>query len=250
MAQEASSIRVLASEFGWYPEIFPLNPEFRPGASAVKLTVEIDWPSADAIAALAALEAQLVAFSPSFRFHQCRGPHQYRVFVDPGNSARGAAAEALEASLALAHLLEHVMIDSIAFVTDALSVSGITGAHADSRDTFDIFVECSEPVVAKLASDLGRSWMETLMVGGRLDRSPRATLELARFLYRNRTRVVDPGLVARSLGIAQGTARQALARLEAAGFACPEPQTMNLSGLSHYRLCKAPAEGAPSLEAH
>lgn len=226
------TITVVATDYGRHPAVLGLNPTFEPDARTIKLTLTIDWRPHDAAAALNHVEGELLAASPSFRMHQCRGPHQYRVFLE----AQRRPAAVPEAALALAHLIEHVMIDAIAFVTGAPRISGVTGARADADDTFDVFVECPSRAVAHLAGRVGTAWIESLVTGRPVNGQPLDTLHVARLLYAYRPAAVDAGLTARTLGHDRDRAQRTLAGLRASGFAEELPATLNFSGYPLYRF--------------
>lgn len=108
--------------------------------------------------------------------------------------------EPLEASLALAHLLKHVMIDGPAFITSAPLVSVITGAHKDSTRRFDIFVECTDPSLAPLVVWLAASWLPAALDGTPLDGAGRPALDLVRVLYQKRPEPLPVEDLAAQLG--------------------------------------------------
>ena len=161
MGREAL-IRIQGARLGSHPEALALNASFRRDTPILKLAVEVEWKPKEPAAALAALEARLVEFCPSLRDHQCRGEESYRILRSTGDGGRTAPddstaqqAEPIEAALALAHLFEHVMIDTIAFITDAPIISGATAALKGSRKRFDIFVERLEPVRSFERGEIG-----------------------------------------------------------------------------------------------
>ena len=170
-------LEVVATDFGVFPSVVPLNPMLAVGGTLLKLTVHVNWHPGDAAERLRAAEQRLAAAAPSLELHQCRGPHQYRLFQE-GRAAPGGGA--FEPALALAHLFEHVIIDAVAYVTEAPRVSGLTGERGDVRLTFDVFVECPDRVVAEVATRLCRSWGEEVLSGESLDGAVRRPPELAR----------------------------------------------------------------------
>ncbi len=230
---------VLGFDFGHHPQILSLNPSFQRGARTLRLEVEVHWQPAAPREDLQRLQRALERFSPSLRAHQCRGPHAYRLFAEtPGGQ------EPLEAPLALAHLLEHLFIDMVAFVSELPSVSGITGARRDATNRFDVFVECPLRSLARLVVGCGTAWMTALVAGAPLDGDPRALLELARLLYRHQPRELDAELAARLLRREPEAVRRDLRRLERERFASPVPYAMNFSGSPRYRLRWADGDSA------
>ncbi len=243
-------IDVVGSDFGVFPAVARLNPMLAESSPLMKLTVRVDWRPDDPAHELRDLERALAAAAPSLGSHQCRGPHQYRLFqVDEravgesgdGGTEAGAAAEPFEPGLALAHLFEHVIIDAVAYVTEAPRVSGLTGERAgsDVEVKFDVFVECPDRVVAEGTSYLARTWVEELLAGDALDGEPRRTLELARWLYHHRPTALDAVGAARQLRAPISAVEASLIALVRAGFAHEEPTSVNLSGARQFRCLAA-----------
>ncbi len=230
-------IRVVGSEYGTYPDLNEMNPAFQPGARTLKLTLEIDWRPEDPAADLSRLQDRLVALSPSLRRHQCRGPHQYRLLRPPSGAGipGGGAAAAIEPSLALAHLAEHLLIDIFAHVAEVARVSGATGAWRDSTNRFDIFVECPDPALARLGTHLAVRWI----LSSNSDRTGfgrRRLLDLGQLLFALRPRAVCAEQVAAALDADPRELDGDFVLLESAGFLCRVDATMNLSGSRYYRV--------------
>jgi hypothetical protein len=232
------SIRVENSDLGTHPEARQLNDSFRDNLPILKLRVDVEWQPAEPRRALAELEAQLVKLCPSLRMHQCRGEDDYHVLrhIPTGAAEPRQAERPIEPALALAHLLEHVMIDTVSFVTDAPIVSGATAALRGSRTRFDVFVEVPDPVVARLTLALATDWLGALMTGAGLDGSGQVARELVRDLYRRQPDAVEPRIMAQRLGWGESLVRHGLAWLEQRGLVQRIAYTMNFSGLSYYRL--------------
>jgi hypothetical protein len=230
-------IHIRDAAHGDHPEACSLNPAFRPGTQVIKLRVDIDWEPTESTAAVAALEAQLVEFCPSLQQHQCRGQEEYLILRSTRESEQqpGHAETSIEPALALAHLFEHLMIDTMAFITDESTISGVTAALKGTRTQFDIFVESPDATAARLTVEVARSWISALVAGESVNGEGRLILELTRRLYRALDGV-EVGLVARRLGREPGEVRDGLQWLERLGLARPLDYPMNLSGLSYYRL--------------
>lgn len=233
-----SLIQIQDSDLGSHPEALALNDSFRSDVPILKLSVEIDWEPEDSRGALSALEARLVKFCPSLREHQCRGEAQYHILRSINGEGRQVESPETptEAALALAHLFEHVLIDTIAFITDAATVSGATGALKGSRNRFDLFLEAPDALAARFTVGLARSWVSDLVAGQSLNGEGRMTLELARYLYNTRPDAVEASGVARGLGRDRSAVREGLGWLERRGLARRIGYSMNFSGLSYYAL--------------
>ena len=218
--RRGSRIRVAGVEVGLFPESLPLNPRFRPNMQRIKLEVDIEWQQEARVGALGEVEEALVEISPNLRRHECRGQPEYRILRAPG--PRGASGEdggePIEIPLALAHLLEHLMIDAVAALTGEPLVSGATGARWDSRRRFDIFVECPDDALAPLVVRLSVDWMRAAIAGRRLDGTGRPALELAQDLYARAARGLDTKIWARRRGRDPRQVESALRWLEKNGF--------------------------------
>ena len=194
-----SRIRIASSEVGLFPESLTLNRRFRPDVQRIKLAVEIEWEPFGRSKALGRLEESLVALSPTLRQHECFGQSGYRILRGLDGRRREADVEVtgIELPLAVAHLLEHLMIDMVATLTGESLISGATGARWDSRQRFDIFVECPDVAVAPLVVRLSVSWMKAMLAGRELDGTGRPALELAQQIYAGAGRGFDPTAWAR-----------------------------------------------------
>ena len=215
-----SRIRVAGQEVGLFPQSLVLNPRFRPEVQRIKLDVEVDWEPDDRKHGLGALEKSLVEISPNLRQHDCYGQSAYRILrgLEPGHDRSNREMAQLETPLAIAHLLEHLMIDTVATLTKEPLISGATGARWDSRHRFDIFVECPDVAVAPLAVRLAVSWMRAVMAGRNLDGAGPPTLELAHRIYARSGRGLNPTTWARRHRQDPGRVASALHWLEKNGF--------------------------------
>lgn len=227
-------ILITGSEIGSYPKVLPLNSKFRSGVPLLKLQVEIDWKPRSPALALSALEQRLMELCPSLRHHECRGHRPYHILCSDEQKAAGH--EPLEVSLALAHLLEHVLIDALAFITSAPLVSGITGAHKDSTRRFDIFVECSDPSLAPLVVWLAVSWLSASLDGTPLDGAGRPALDVVRVLYQKRPEPLPVEDLAAQLGRDPGAVHATLLWLEQHTFVRRESGAKHHGRRDGYRL--------------
>ena len=228
------AIDVRGAVVGMHPEALALNPRFRPDASRLKLQLKIEWDSATP-AQIRELQDSLGDLSPSLKNHSCHGPREYRVQQPATLSSEDEGA--LEPGLALAHLIEHVIIDVVAFVTGARTVSGATGAPSDLSKPFDVFVECPDPAVARLATHLALHWIVTLLNGQSLNGTGPSALRLARHLYRHRPHTVNSCTATKEISQDPDRIVRAFEWLEDKGFACRVQYSMNFSGASYYRIC-------------
>ena len=237
-------IRVRDAAHGAHPQARSLNAAFRSDFPVLKLGVDIDWGPAETAEAVEALEARLVEFCPSLQQHECRGREEYHILrsIHDGDRRLDHSETAIEPALALAHLFEHLMIDTMAFITDASIISGATAALKGTHARFDIFVECPDATAARLTVEVSRSWISALATGQFPNSEGRLIRDLARHLYRAPAGV-EVGELARRLEREPREVRDGLQWLEHLGLTRPLDYPMNFSGLSYHHLC---VENAPS----
>ena len=231
------AIDVRAANVGKYPEALGLNPRFHPDVSRLKLQLSIEWDPEVPEEAIRRLLGSLINLSPSLKNHSCQGPKEYQV-QQPAAPLSEDEGASVEPELALVHLIEHVMIDVVAFVTGSRTVSGVTGAPEDLSRPFDLFVDCPDPAVARFATHLTLHWIVTLLDGQSLDGTGPSTLHLARLLYRHRPHAINSFAGAKKIGKDPDSVKRALDWLEEKGFGCRVNYHMNFSGASYYRLCQ------------
>lgn len=235
---EDGGIRVQSLTVGPHPEARSLNRSFRSHVPLLKLRLEIEWEPPHPEAEMRRILQPLLALSPSLRDHTCRGDARYGV-LRPGEGKTGHTGPPFEAPLALAHLIEHLIMDIVAFVLEEPKISGATGAPLETTDLFDVFVEAPDPAVAGLAVHLSLAWVVRVQARASLDGLGRATLEAARYLYRERPHSVHPGAAATALSRTDREIRLALTWLESNGFARRDSFSMNFSDVPHYRVASA-----------
>jgi len=240
-------VRVVGVEFAPSRLAASLNREIAPGSELMRAALDIHWSEPEPIAALTRIESRLVDFSPTFRSHQCRGPIAYHVFLRDRSGASGDtagergpssgdAAQPFDACLALAHLIEHAVIDFESTVTEEARISGITGARRNPPGRFDVMVECHDRRIGRLCLGLAVA----ALTGAADERPPgrreRETLAAVRLAYRHPGRTWTPGAVARVLGWSFPQAARALSSLHDLGYLTESPLTVNISGVPQYRV--------------
>ena len=247
------SIRIIGSEFGRFPEAVRLNSSIRRGATLLRATLDIAWPEPEARGALSILERLLTGFSPSFRLHECRGPHAYHVFADGrkaasadgGRPATAAGASGrsngFEGSLALAHLIEHVAIDFVCRITGQRRCSGVTGALRFPADRYHLMLECPDRLSGRLALGLAVSVLMAGLAGRPPGGAERDLLRAARVVFEHPERPYTPPAVARTLDWTEERAARALEALQDLGYIASRDWNINTSGCPEYRLSTAGA---------
>ena len=126
-----------------------LNPRFAPDSCLLRATLDIRWDEPDPFMAISHLEEELLAFSPSFGRHECRGDQAYHVFLggarqNPSANPHTDLSGPFDGCLAFAHFIEHAIIDFQCTVTRQKRCSGVTGAYREPAQFFDVIVECPD----------------------------------------------------------------------------------------------------------
>jgi hypothetical protein len=232
-------IGVLQTEYGTYPWAAALNWKFPRNAPIMILTLEIAWDPADPIKAVSRLEETLLSFSPAFRKHECRGAEAYHVFASKASAGApvgSQSAEPFNPRLALAHLIEHAVIDFQCVITDEKRCSGVTAEHRRHPGRFDLLIECRDPSVGRLSLALALSWLTASIQSEHLGAAEREILEAARLVYRRPYEGLSPPAVAQAMTWTEEKATRALGALLEIGYLAETPYAMNLSGAPQYRI--------------
>jgi|GEM_PF-2286349 len=249
---EVPEIDIAAIRYGAFETASRLNPRFVAGRSLLLATLEIRWVPADPRHAIAGLEARLLEFSPGFRHHECRGMEAYHVFSRSVGARRGgrrparaakasmAAVESYDASLALAHLLEHALIDFLCEVTGESTCSGVTGAHRGDAPRFDLMVECGDFALGCCCLALALSWSLAALQGHGPGIGEKDVLEALRWVWLRGARAVFSTRLAAARDWREERAARALAALQDTGFLEVLPYNVSFSGLPEYRRAGAP----------
>jgi hypothetical protein len=244
----APAITVEQVDFGRFPVAAILNPRIRSADPLLRVTLRIRWDERRPAAALAHLEKALLSFSPSFRRHQCRGPADYHVFARNGQPRANPASHApkFEGELALAHLLEHMVIDFECAVTNLKRCSGVTGALRKTPGVYHMFIETPERGVGRFCLSLALRTLRELFEGQPPGNTDREAILSARQAFHDPWRRLTAPSVARSLAFSEPTAERALSLLTDLGYLREESFALNFSGVRAYRVNgwggKPPAE--------
>jgi len=162
----ADSIQIREVRVGLFPEASPLHPGFVPGLPRVRLTLDLgaDLRGVPGPFTPEGREA-LLGLCPRLAEHDCGAGDAIRRLLDDGEPAGPERAED-EAEdrdgLAVAHLIEHVAIEISVGVLGLRRCSGVTCAHKDRLDRFDIFLESPEPLAGRAAAILATAVVRDL----------------------------------------------------------------------------------------
>ncbi len=167
--------------YGEFAEISGLNPRFEPGSKKIKIVLDICGPGArEANEDLTAVFVRLQRLLPSLDRHQC-GEH---LFEDLKLGRKTLYSQRLDKITAIAHMMEHVIIDLQSKITGMDSCSGITCGYKEPSYRFDLFVECKDKNVGVFSACFAADLLERLLGKKRLAGRYRALIELAGFLHR------------------------------------------------------------------
>jgi len=215
----APEIRALGIEHGLFPWARSLNPKFSDDRLLLFATLDIAWRPPDPFLAIASVEQALIAFSPGAAA-LVPGAAAYHVFKRsrPGPVATRSDPPLLEGPLALAHLIEHAVIQFQCLITEAASCSGATAARRDPPGRFDLLIECRDVIVGRGCLALAIAWLTSIARGHTLGPPERLVLAVAGTAYRHRGKGLRPALLARMLQSREEEARRALSVLVDAGY--------------------------------
>ncbi len=230
--------------FAEFPEIEPLNPEFRAGHQKLRVTVDTERvarrPEDQVVEALAQ------AF-PGLQRHQCRSAAALggapvagtRILLVPN-----------DASANQAHVFEHLTLELLGALDDAASrLSGVTCAYTEPPERNDVFVECDDADTASLAVWLAAEVMNGVLAGE--DAAPLYSdvLSCAGLMHGSPARAWTPQRLARGADLPESRAAAALAVLSRAKLVQAVDFAMNFSGEPHYRCIAAGARAGSHVRA-
>lgn len=231
----APQIHLEKLEHGLHAGASRLNPRFSTSTPLLVATLDISWRPDDPVPNLRRLESALLAFLPRFRRHECRGAEDYHVFRK-GEGRRDPGS--VESELALAHLLEHAMIEFQCMITDELRCSGATAAYRDRQGRFDLMVECHDPRAGRCSLALAMAWLIAALDGMPPGPEECAVLAVAKLAYGRDGHSVTAIDVARAMSWPEEKAERALSALRDVAFLIELPWSMNLSGAAEYRMAE------------
>lgn len=232
-------IEVVRVDFGAYPSASRLNHKIPKDSPLLHATLDIRWDVRDPAVAVQRFEWALADFSPSFKSHECRGPEAYHVVPGAGEdgSGAGAAPQPFDAGLALAHLIEHVMIDFACAMTDQKRCSGITAAHRTIPGRYDLLVESPDREVGACCLGLALSVVASAVANGSVPgEAERDILRAGRLAYARRGLSLLAPELSRALGWTEARAEKALRALKDVGYLSELSYTVNFSGVSDFRV--------------
>ncbi|MGB7061103.1 MAG: hypothetical protein WBF13_01965 [Candidatus Zixiibacteriota bacterium] len=179
-------MKIREISYGEFPEICGLNPRFRSKSKKVKVVVDIRVPQIQkGNPDLSSTFGRLMRLLPSLERHQC-GEH-FLENLRSGN--KGPHSRPRDEITDMAHMMEHVIIDLQANITGMDSCSGITCGYKNPSFRFDLFVECRDKKVGLFSTLLAADLLKALLTKKILSGRYRALIDLAKYLYANRSLV-------------------------------------------------------------
>jgi hypothetical protein len=235
----ADSIQIREVRAGFFPEVSPLHPGFVPGLPRVRITLDL---GADLRRDPAPLTSEgrreLLDFCPRLADHDCGDGEALRRTLEDGRATGTADPSAADGAafadgLAVAHLIEHVAIEIVVGVSKLRRCSGVTCAHRDRLDRFDIVLESPDPLVGRAAAVLAAAVVRDLCLG----RTPRLALhrrcrDLLALLVSSRPASLVAEDAARRLSCGTDEALQILEELVRLGYLVAVPSRLLFSSAS------------------
>ncbi len=237
---EHGPVVVLGLGFGSYPRVTSLNPRFLPGHGRLKVCVRID-PSAVWPARVRALARRLQGVAPGLGGHTC-GDGTSPIHLPA--AAGGHTAPEIEPGVEVAHLLEHTIIELQHAVAGLTRCSGVTCAHREPPDRFDLFVESPSPGVGRLCAALSLELVNDLLgeTGSGAAARLRQVVAVARLVEAARHGLVTRASALPAVNGDVHAADVALRELDRLGFLLRATVGVNFSGLPAYERPPASVE--------
>jgi hypothetical protein len=148
--------------YGSYPEILPLNSNFKPDDRFLKIVLEVHKQDVEFLGDFKEAYQRLTLLFPNIKRHQCCHDSLY---ADRIRTRGGVPLKEADIYANIAHLTEHLIIDLIASISGLRSVSGITCGYLKPINRHDIFVECPRKPLGLFAANLALEVMENLNNG-------------------------------------------------------------------------------------
>jgi len=244
------SIHIREVCVGLFPEASPLHSGFVPGLPRVRMTIDLgaDLRGTPIPLSREGREA-LLGLCPRLLDHDCGDGDGFLHLLEGRAPAvpetAGAAGDPETGDgLAVAHLIEHVAIEILVGVLGLRRCSGVTCAHKERLDRFDIFLESPEPLAGRAAAILAAAVVRDLC----LRRAVRMTLhrrcrDLLALLASSRTASLVAEDAAGNLACGSDEALQVLEELARLGYLAAVPSQLLFSSATGvlFRRAELPA---------
>jgi hypothetical protein len=181
----ASDLEILDATVGRFAEADRLHPLFVPGLARVRVTLGIGPGLRRRAKGLSVRQVtRLLEICPELSRHSCGAGNPVQALLrpsappaggadsspvaqpgSPGGTAAAAAGTQPEDGVTIAHLIEHVAIDMTVRAAGGGRCSGVTCAWRDRLDRFDLFLEATDPALARTAMLLAAALVRDLCLG-------------------------------------------------------------------------------------
>lgn len=200
-------MRIVSVRHGCYPEILPLNRNFKSGDRFLKVVLEVQKKDIKRLRDFGETYKRLTRLFPSMRRHNCR---HHSLHGEKVKTKRGIPIKEADTYANIAHLMEHVIIDLVANIGGLGSVSGVTCGYLKPISRHDIFVQCPRKELGVFAVNLAVEVMEDLRNRSRQKNRVKKLTKLAKIIERDHKRRFTPEEVANYMGFSTQEARSLL----------------------------------------
>ncbi|PYT37431.1 MAG: hypothetical protein DMF52_03200 [Acidobacteria bacterium] len=245
----ADAVLIREVRLGLFPEASSLHPGFVPGIPRVRLTLDLGahlrrrpvpiYPEG---------REALLDLCPRLLEHDCGAGDEIRLLLaTDGTGSAGVPTAGPDGDerdgLHVAHLIEHVAIEMIVGVSGVPRCSGVTCAHRNRLDRFDIFLESVDPLAGRAAAVLATAVVRDLCLrrAGRLALHRRCRNLLAHLSCSGAVSVVAED-TAVNLGCGPEEALQVLEELVRLGYLTAAPSPYLFSSTAGVLFRRAAAE--------
>jgi hypothetical protein len=200
-------MRKISVRYGKFPEILPLNSNFRRDRRLLKVVLEVEKHDLDRLGDFGETYRRLTQLFPSIKRHNCchDSPHTKRT-----RTREGIPIKETDLYANIAHLTEHLIIDLIGNISELGSVSGVTCGHQKPISRHDIFVECPRRELGIFATNLALEVMENLSNGTVQKNRVKKLSKLAKVIERGRGRGITLTKISDRLGSSREEAKRLL----------------------------------------
>ncbi len=227
-------IKTIFIKYDSFPNILSLNPRFDPYNKQLKACIEIIWREKEQKLKVQSIISKITAISKTIQLHQCSEADDYLPFSLKAEHEVGE--KTFEGELALAHLIEHLAIDFLCFITETKKCSGATCALWDPKNRFDLFVECKDESAGRLSFFLAMDAIRELIQNKDPVKWFKNILKTSRYCYQRRSALISHLDIANFFQWDEEEAWNILQELESLGFVEEQSHTINFSGIPSYGL--------------
>jgi len=191
-------MRIIDLSFGKFPEISYLNPRFRPGSLKLKLVLDVSSRGKTKKINFEKLYKKIHRLFPTLHKHKCCVSLLYGSL--DSLAKKDLPIEEVGGVTDLAHLLEHMIIDLVSFISQMKTVSGITCGYKIPLNRFDLFVECKEKNVARFSCHFSLFLLKEFLSKKRLSKRHQRIIQLAKYIFDNTSLVFYPEKISSFFG--------------------------------------------------